>query len=99
MADTVFVGSHIKAEAFAGQNGDPEASSLLPGQQPRRGTVAKSIMKGTDVTVPGSDWRTRTVSTAPIKANPGTKGPSTGAKVPGATIRRANDGLIRPTRR
>jgi hypothetical protein len=93
------VASHIKAEAFAGQNGDPEASSLLPGQQPRRGSVAKKIMKDTQVTVPGSDWQTRNVSAAPIKVNPGTKGPSTGAKVPLSTVRRANNGLILPTRR
>jgi hypothetical protein len=93
------VASHIKAEAFAGQNGDPEASSLLPGQQPRRSSVAKKIMKGTEVSATAGDWQTRTVSAAPIKTNPGTKGPSTGARVPLSTVRRANDAVIRPTRR
>jgi hypothetical protein len=50
----VYVGSHLKAEAYAGMGGDPEASSLLPGQKPHRGSVAKKIMGANvdGVTVP-----------------------------------------------
>lgn len=87
-------------EAFAGQNGDPQASSLLPGEQPRRSSVAKKLMKGTEVNAASGDWQTRRLNAAPeVKANPGTKGPSKGARVPLSTVRRANNGLILPTKR
>jgi hypothetical protein len=95
---TDIVGSHFAPDAFAGQNGDNSPSSLLPGQQVRRGKDAKGIMKGTEISVPGSDWQKRTISAAPITANPGTKGPSKGAKVPAATSRRDKTGIVRPTR-
>lgn len=56
MSDTttspiVYIGSHLKAEAFGGMNGDPNPSSLLPGQTVKRGSVGKALMKGTDETL------------------------------------------------
>jgi hypothetical protein len=97
---TDIVGSKMAPEAFAGQNGDPQASSLLPGEQPRRSSVAKKIMKGTEVSAAPGDWQTRPVSAAPIAASPTMKNPNASpARVPLSNVRRANDGLIRPTRR
>jgi hypothetical protein len=85
---TDIVGSHLAPEAFAGQNGDPEASSLLPGAQPRRSSVAKKIMKGTEVSATAGDWQTRNVSAAPIKASPTMHSPAKATdKVPLSTNR------------
>ena len=59
------VGSKMRPEAYAGMNGDPSASSLLPGQTVKRGTVAKKIMAGPAVTAhAGEDWQLRPVSAA-----------------------------------
>jgi hypothetical protein len=95
-----FVGRGLRVEAFAGQNGDPSASSLLPGQQVRRGTVAKSLMKGTQVTLPVSNAQTRTVSAKPIKTTPGMRSRNAGsiAKAPAANKRADKAGVVRPTR-
>jgi hypothetical protein len=88
------------AEAKTGQNGGLNPSVIKTGEKLPRSTVAKSIIAADgSVSANPGDWQTRNVSAAPINANPGTKGPSTGAKVPLSTVRRANDGLIRPTRR
>jgi len=96
--DVVYIGSHLKAEAFGGMNGDPNPSSLLPGQKVKRGSVGKKLMEGTEVNVPVSNAQTRTVSAKPYPTHAGTKGPSTGAKVPAATVRRDKTGIARPTR-
>jgi hypothetical protein len=48
---TVYIGSHLKAEAFGGMNGDPNASSLLPGQTVKRGSVGKSLIGTPDPTL------------------------------------------------
>lgn len=51
----------MRAEAFYGQGGNDQASSLLPGEQVKRGTVAKKIMAAPVVARAG-DWQTRAVS-------------------------------------
>jgi hypothetical protein len=84
---TVFVGSHLKAEAFYGMSGDPNPSSLLPNQKVKRGSVGKSIMRGTDVTVPAGT-QTRTVSAKPIKSSPTMKNPNASpVKIPSKVSR------------
>jgi hypothetical protein len=89
-----YVGRGLRVEAYAGMNGDPEASSLLPGQQVRRGTVAKKIMAGTQVNVPGSNAQTRTVSAKPIKVSPTMHSPNKSTdKVPTSL----NRGTVAPS--
>jgi hypothetical protein len=84
-----------------GQNGFAGPSSTTPGK-------ARAISKtyaglATDVVdvsaTAGEGFQTRTVSAKPYPTHPGTKGPSTGARVPMSTVHRANDAIIRPTRR
>jgi hypothetical protein len=85
-AGTVFVGSRLKAEAFGGMNGDPNASSLLPGQQVKRGSVGKSIMKGSEVSLEAANAanvQQRTISSAPTTPSPTMKSPDrAGDRVP-----------------
>jgi hypothetical protein len=83
------VGSHFAPDAFAGQNGDNTPSSLLPGQTVKRGKDAKSIMKGTEVTVQTAEWQTRKVSAAQkVPTTPGMKNPNASpAKIPATTNR------------
>ena|SRR5450756_2079765 len=95
------VGSRMKAEAFAGMDGDPQASSLLPGETVKRGTVAKKLMAGPTVTAhAGEDFQTRAVS--PEQKVPTAFGQRSrsgeGGKIPAATSRRDKNGAARPTR-
>jgi hypothetical protein len=78
-----FIGSHIKAEAFTGQNGGLNPSVIKPGEKLPRSTVAKSIMAA-DGSVTATPWagQTHTVSAKPLKASPGMKRPDNSAKVP-----------------
>jgi hypothetical protein len=103
MADPIetsiqYIGRGLRVDAFAGQSGDPSASSLLPNQQVRRGPVAKKLMKGTEVTVPTSNSQTRTVSDKALKPAFGMKGASAAARVPAANVRRDKTGIVRATR-
>jgi hypothetical protein len=101
------VASHMKAEAKQGQNGGLNPSAIqtngldFQGKPLPRSTVAASILaanKAKFISPDATGWQQRTVDASPIKANPGTKGPSKGAKVPHVTKRRDKAGNVRPTR-
>lgn len=89
MANEVFVGSHEKTFPGKGkgygQNGDPTASSVLPGKdQPIIPNVAPP-----NASADAGDWQTRKVSVEPIKTHDGMRNRSTEREtVPAATIRR-----------
>jgi hypothetical protein len=61
------VGSHMAPEAFTGQNGGLNPSSIKKGEKIPRSTVAKSIISadGSVSAAPG-DWQTRSVSSAQV---------------------------------
>ena len=98
MTDTVeIVGSHMKAEAFTGQNGGKNPSSIKIGEKLPRSTVAKSIIAadGSVSAAPG-DWQTRPVSSAQaVPTHPAMKGAAKGATVPAATSRADKAGIVR----
>jgi hypothetical protein len=73
------VGSHMAPEAFTGQNGGLNPSSIKKGEKIPRSTVAKSII-GADgsVTVAPGDWQTRTISAAPLAPSPTMHNPNMG---------------------
>jgi hypothetical protein len=71
------VGSHMAPEAFTGQNGGLNPSSIKKGEKIPRSTVAKSIIGSDPVTAGAGDWQTRPVSAAPaVATNPGARGVS-----------------------
>ena len=81
------VGSHMRTDAFYGQNGSAQPSSIRPGDPPiKRSEVAQSIVEANHAKVPAPnapDWQTRTVSAKPIKASPTMKNPNASpAKIP-----------------
>lgn len=88
------VGSHMAPEAFTGQNGGLNPSSIKIGEKIPRSTVAKSIIAadGSVSAAPGS-WQTRTVNAAKIKTTPGMKSPDNSAKVPTSL----NRGTVAPS--
>jgi hypothetical protein len=49
--ETVFIGSHLKANVGFGTGGDPNASSLLPGQTVKRSPEGKAIIGNPDATL------------------------------------------------
>ena len=87
------VGSKMKAEAFAGQNGDATPSSIHPGSAPiKLSTFAKSVIKDQGGPVnphAGEDWQTRSVSAAPAApTTPGMRNRShEGEVIPSVTNR------------
>lgn len=86
-----YIGSHIKAEAFTGQNGGLNPSFIRPGEKLPRSTVAKSIMAA-DGSVTAAPWegQTRTISAKPIKSSPTMKNPNANpAKVPTTLLSRS----------
>jgi hypothetical protein len=84
-------------EAFTGQNGGKNPSSIKTGEKLPRSTVAKSIIAADgSVSAAAGDWQTRPVSSAQaVPRNPGTKGPSKSGTVPLSNVRKASDCLIR----
>jgi hypothetical protein len=96
MAD-VFVASKEPPKNAFGQNGSPQASSLLPGQtKPNIAGVSPPT-----VNVPDDYWQTRKVDATPIKAHDGMKNRSNVKEtIPSANIRRSTtDNLGRPVKR
>lgn len=82
------VGSKVRADAFYGQNGSAQPSSLLPGDKIKRGAVANSIVQPVTLPAENADGATRTVSAKPIKPAFGMKDPNAGnRKVPASTGR------------
>jgi hypothetical protein len=99
-----FIGSHIKAEAFTGQNGGLNPSVIKIGEELPRSTVAKSIMAANNakgMTRPDQpDWQTRKISAAPIKASPTMKNPNASpAKIPDALNRGSVKPSVKPAKR
>jgi hypothetical protein len=102
-----YIGRGLRAEAKTGQGGGLNPSAIqtngldFQGKPLPRSTVAASILaanKAKFISPDATGWQQRTVDASPIKANPGTKGPSKGAKVPHVTKRRDKAGNVRPTR-
>jgi hypothetical protein len=82
-----FIGSHFAPEAFTGQNGGLNPSSIRIGEELPRSTVAKSIMAANNAkgaTKPNEpDWQNRKISNAAIKMKCGMKNPNASpAKIP-----------------
>jgi hypothetical protein len=100
---TVFVGSHLKANVGYGTGGDPNSSSLEPGQQIKRTPEGKALV-GKPVSAAPGDWQTRPVSAEQkVATAQGMKDPNAGrfsGKVPpnGRPVTghtRTNDGPIK----
>jgi hypothetical protein len=83
-----------------GQNGYGGASSEPIGKARKISKTYSRLASEVNVSATaGEGFQTRTVSAAPIKTTPGMKNPNASpARVPISTVRRANKGLIRPTR-
>lgn len=80
-------GSHMRSDAFYGQNGSAQPSSIRPGDPPiKRSQVAQSIMAENNAKgMPKPDqpdWQMRKINAAPIKASPTMHDPNKGEKVP-----------------
>jgi hypothetical protein len=82
---------HLVVKTGLGVGGDPNASSLEPGQKPKRtpeGAKLIAAMGGDAATVPSADWRTREVSAKPYPTAHGMKNPNASpAKIPSVTDR------------
>ena len=90
--DTEIKASREPADNSYGQNGSPEASSLLPGETKPN---IKNVSPPT-VTVPDSSWQTRDVGRSGMKAHSGMHDPSKVLdRVPATTQRRAIQNTMR----
>jgi hypothetical protein len=109
MTDQVIIGfSHMKGEVGYGDTSSQEPSSKVPGDPPiKRSSTAQKII-GKPVTVPSdaatiagmNASQTRPMSSKQaVPTSFGMSGPAPSAKVPTSTVRRANDGLLRRTRK
>lgn len=105
---TTFVGSHEKGRAGYGTNGDPNASSVLPGKaQPKlvEPKVAPPAAHTANANAKDDDARLAAIMGHPIKHHDSMRhrglddiGSPTG-KVPSANVRRSRtDGVGRPTK-
>jgi len=83
-----------------GQNGYNGPSSLTPAQARKVSKTYASIATATpDIKADASNVQARKISAKPIKAHPGTKGPSTGAKVPTTLLSRSVPPSVQPAKR
>jgi hypothetical protein len=96
---TDIVGSRMRSDAFYGQNGSAQPSSIRPGDPAiKRSQVAESILAANNargMTKPDApDWQTRKISAAPIKASPTMRSRSgEGGKIPTSL----NRGVVAPS--
>jgi hypothetical protein len=83
-------GSKMRTDAFYGQNGSAQPSSLQPGDTIKRSAVAKSIIAA-DGSVSANPPNNQTRPVSPdqkVKTTPGMKNPNVSpAKVPGKVNR------------
>ena len=89
MSNILIDGSKMRTDAFYGQNGSAQPSSIRKGDTIKRSQVGKSIIAadGSVSAAPG-DWQTRDCGPNKVKAGPTMKSPNRpGDKVPSKVSR------------
>ena len=92
MSNILVDGSKMRTDAFYGQNGSAQPSSIRKGETIKRSQVGKSIIAadGSVSATAGQGFQTRDVGKSKLKASPTMKNPnSSPVKIPSAVNRAA----------